>query len=92
MNIYTKIELLKYVKHFIIKHKYKIAKTFLNQIIKETTSKKELTMFNEMIECIDKNSSVYETLVIDRIDEIIKDEKNYPITVNMDNSDKMILG
>ena len=42
MNIYTKIELLKYVKQFIRKQKPQVAITFLNQLIKSANNTKEL--------------------------------------------------
>lgn len=92
MNIHTKIELLKFVKHFIIKKKTKIAIIFLKQLLNKATNKRELIMLNGMVECLESNNAIFNELVIERIDEIIKNEKNYPIFASMDNSNKMILG
>lgn len=88
MNLYTKFEILKYAKHFIEKEKPHVAKLFLNQIINKATNKKELIMLNEMVECLEKDNSIYQVLVIERIDEILKNKKkmNYPIFASMDNS------
>lgn len=93
MNLYTKFELLKYAKHFITKEKPNVAKVFLNQIRNKATNKRELIMLNEMIECLEKDNSIYQVLVIERIDEILKNKKkkNYPIFSSMDNSTQMIL-
>ena len=84
MNIYTKIELLKYVKQ--------VAITFLNQLIKSANNTKELRMLNQMVECLKNENSIYKELVIDRINEIIENEKNYPYFECMDNSSNLILG
>ncbi len=92
MNIYTKIELLKYVKQFIRKQKPQVAITFLNQLIKSANNTKELRMLNQMVECLKNENSIYKELVIDRINEIIENEKNYPYFECMDNSSNLILG
>ena len=84
MNIYAKIELLKYVKQ--------VAITFLNQLIKSANNTKELRMLNQMVECLKNENSIYKELVIDRINEIIENEKNYPYFECMDNSSNLILG
>ena len=76
MTMQTKIELYKYAKHFILKHNNQIAKTFLNQIKNNSKDEIENDLLNELIELIDNNN--YKNYVINKIDIIIKNKKNYP--------------
>ncbi len=91
MDIYTKFELLKYAKHFLIRQKPQIAKTFLEQIIKRTSNKQEKIMLNELVECLEKNVSTSRTIIEEKINKILDNKKNYPIFASMDNSPKLIL-
>lgn len=77
MNRFTKIELLKYTKQFIMNNKIETAKAFIRQIISKTKIKSELNTFNEMLNCLNKSNNIYHQLVIDRIDEIIKKELSF---------------
>lgn len=93
MDIYTKLELLKYAKHFLIKQKPQIAKTFLDQIIKRTSNKQEESILNEIVECLEKNNFTKNTItdVEEKINNILENKKNYPKFASMDNSTKLIL-
>lgn len=90
MNTYTKIELLKYAKHFITKQKNNIAIIFLKQIINKSTSKLEIIKLDEIINELQSENWKNQELVINEINEIIK--KNYPKISSLDNSTMMILG
>lgn len=90
MNTYTKIELLKYAKHFMLKQKNNIAIIFLKQIINKSTSKLEIIKLDEIINELQSENCKNQELVINEIDEIIK--KNYPKISSLDNSTMMILG
>ena len=75
MDIYTSIELLKYAKHFIKKGKNEIAKSFIKQIIKKTKNKRFLISLNEMINCLNEKNYIYHQMVLDKINDLIVNEK-----------------
>lgn len=84
MNTFTKTELLKYAKQFILNGKIEVAKSFIQQIINKTKDKSELIMFKEMLNCLNQRNNIYYELVIDRINELIK--KELSTCGNLDNS------
>lgn len=75
MDCYTQIELLKYSKFFIEKGKIEIAKNFINQIVRKTKNKRFLTSLNEMLNCLNNKNKIYHQLSLNKINEIIKNEK-----------------
>lgn len=75
MDSYIQIELLKYTKHFIQKGKIEIAKNFLQQLIKKAKNRRFLISLNEMLNCLNNNNCIYKHLVIEQIDNILKNEK-----------------
>ncbi len=77
MSNFTKIELLKYSKKFILNGKIEIAKSFIRQIIRKSKEKSELIMFKEMLNCLNQKNNIYYELVIDQIDELIKKELSF---------------
>ena len=52
LSVYTKIELLKYIKHFIENGKIEIAKVFIRQLINETRRASTLISLNEMLDSL----------------------------------------
>ena len=75
MDIYTSIELLKYAKHFIKKGKIEVAKIFISQIIRKTKNRRFLISLNEMINCLNENNNIYHQMVLDKINDLIINEK-----------------
>lgn len=75
MDCYTQIELLKYSKFFIERGKIETAKNFITQIIKKTKYERLLISLNEMLNCLNNKNNIYHQLVLDQINEIIKNEK-----------------
>ncbi|MCI9016829.1 MAG: hypothetical protein HFJ53_06675 [Clostridia bacterium] len=75
MDCYTQIELLKYSKFFIERGKIEIAKNFIIQIIRKTKNKRLLISLNEMLNCLNNKNQIYHQLVLDHINEIVKNEK-----------------
>ena len=77
MNTFTRNELLRYTKQFILNGKVEIAKSFIKQIINKTKDKSELIMCKEMLNCLNQENNIYYELVIDRINELIKKELSF---------------
>ena len=75
MDAYIKIELLKYSKHFIQKGKIEVAKNFIRQLIKKTKNKRFLISLNEMLNCLNNKNQIYQQLVVEQINNILKNEK-----------------
>lgn len=75
MDAYIQIELLKYSKHFIQKGRIEIAKNFIKQIIKKTRNKRFLISLNEMLKCLNNKNKIYQQLVINQINDLLKNEK-----------------
>lgn len=84
MNTFTKNELLRYTKQFILNGKVEIAKSFVTQIIHKTKNESELIMFKEMLNCLNQENNIYYKLVVDRINEILK--KELSVCGDLDNS------
>lgn len=75
MDSYTQIELLKYSKFFIQREKIEVAKNFITQLIKKTNNKRFLISLNEMLNCLNNKNKIYHELVLNRINEILQNEK-----------------
>lgn len=75
LSVYTKIELLKYIKHFIENGKIEIAKVFIRQLINETRRASTLISLNEMLDSLNYENKVFHQLVLDRINELLENEE-----------------
>lgn len=75
LSVYTKIELLKYIKHFIENGKIEIAKVFIRQLINETRRAATLISLNEMLDSLNYENKVFHQMVLDRINELLENEE-----------------
>ncbi len=75
LSVYTKIELLKYIKHFIENGKIEIAKVFIRQLINETRRASTLISLNEMLDSLNYENKVFHQMVLDRINELLENEE-----------------
>lgn len=75
LSFNTKIELLKYIKHFIENGKIEIAKIFIRQLINETHKHSTLISLNEMLNSLNNKNKVFHQLVLDRVNAILESEE-----------------
>lgn len=72
ITIFTKIELLKYVKQFVGNQKLEIAKIFLIQLIKYTNNEQSFNELNELLNCLNKEDKIYHKVAFEKLEELLK--------------------
>lgn len=86
LSVFSKIEILKYIKHFIESGKIEIAKVFIRQLINETKRPSTLISLNEMLNSLNYENKVFHQMVLDRINELLKNEEELSLFFSTENN------